>query len=823
MGYDNKNRELNMLTLLQETLHQHREQVYLLFRSYVSLGRAFLLRSDLWDTFLRYCDSSEEAAVLNSATIKKIIASCQEAVLEEPWVYLAIRERAGRWVYIRFHLDIMELEAISVSRFLQFKERIVQGGEQYNRWPLELDFGPFNREFPTLRESRSIGRGVEFLNRRLSSELFQSIGRGDRYLLDFLRVHHYDGQQLMLNDRIGDVAQLTEALQRAEDHLARQNENATWGEVAHVLQTLGLEVGWGDTVARMRDTIMLLSDILEAPEPGNLERFLGRVPMIFSLAILSPHGFFGQSNVLGLPDTGGQVVYILDQVRALEKEMRQRLSRQGLDVEPQIVVITRLIPQAQGTTCNQRIESISGTNNARILRVPFRAASGEVVQQWISRFEIWPYLEQFAEEVGHCILAELGGRPDLIVGNYSDGNLVATLLANKLGVTQCNIAHALEKTKYLFSDLYWKSNEDQYHFSTQFTADLIAMNAADFIITSTYQEIAGNDESVGQYESYTSFTMPGLYRVVNGVDVYDPKFNIVSPGADADIYFSYKDTSRRHLGLHKDIDALLFGDASGKNNTGRSAGHNTNDIRGNFLQADKPLIFTMARLDTIKNITGLVEWFGQNKALRKTANLLVVAGYIDPCDSTDDGERAQIERMHQLMNDYELDGQVRWLGKRLGKVFTGELYRYIADRKGVFVQPALFEAFGLTVIEAMSCGLPTFATCFGGPLEIIEHGKSGFHIDPNHGDVSSNLIDDFFSRSSIDSGCWEQISNGGMERVEQRYTWALYAERMMTLSRIYGFWKYVTNLERDETRRYLEMFYSLQFRPLADKLLTDAT
>lgn len=30
------------------------------------------------------------------------------------------------------------------------------------------------------------------------------------------------------------------------------------------------------------------------------------------MVILSPHGFFGQSNVLGLPDTGGQVVYILD-------------------------------------------------------------------------------------------------------------------------------------------------------------------------------------------------------------------------------------------------------------------------------------------------------------------------------------------------------------------------------------------------------------------------------------------------------------------------------------------------------------------------------
>jgi sucrose synthase len=67
------------------------------------------------------------------------------------------------------------------------------------------------------------------------------------------------------------------------------------------------------------------------------------------------------------------------------------------------------------------------------------------------------------------------------------------------------------------------------------------------------------------------------------------------------------------------------------------------------------------------------------------------------------------------------------------RVRNGELYRMVADTRGAFVQPALYEAFGLTVIEAMTCGLPTFATCNGGPSEIIKHGKSGFHINPYHG------------------------------------------------------------------------------------------
>lgn len=36
----------------------------------------------------------------------------------------------------------------------------------------------------------------------------------------------------------------------------------------------------------------------------------------------------------------------------------------------------------------------------------------------------------------------------------------------------------------------------------------------------------------------------------------------------------------------------------------------------------------------------------------------------------------------------------------------------------------------------------------------------------------------------------------------------------MTLAGVYGFWKYVSNLDRRETRRYLEMFYALKYRNL---------
>lgn len=72
--------------------------------------------------------------------------------------------------------------------------------------------------------------------------------------------------------------------------------------------------------------------------------------------------------------------------------------------------------------------------------------------------------------------------------------------------------------------------------------------------------------------------------------------------------------------------------------------------------------------------------------------------------------------------------------------------RMIADKRGAFVQPARYEAFGLTVVEAMTCGLPAFVTNRGGPAEIVQHGQSGFHIDPYHGDAAAEVMADFFDK-----------------------------------------------------------------------------
>lgn len=60
------------------------------------------------------------------------------------------------------------------------------------------------------------------------------------------------------------------------------------------------------------------------------------------------------------------------------------------------IQITRLLPDAVGTTCGQHLEKVFGTEHTHILRVPFRNEKG-IVRKWISRFEVWPYLETYTE------------------------------------------------------------------------------------------------------------------------------------------------------------------------------------------------------------------------------------------------------------------------------------------------------------------------------------------------------------------------------------------------------------------------------------------
>jgi spore coat protein SA len=104
-----------------------------------------------------------------------------------------------------------------------------------------------------------------------------------------------------------------------------------------------------------------------------------------------------------------------------------------------------------------------------------------------------------------------------------------------------------------------------------------------------------------------------------------------------------------------------------------------------------------------------------------------------------------------------------------------ELFQ-IADL--LVVPSAENEAFGLVNVEGMSTGTPVIATKSGGMPEIIEHGKTGFLIDPNNvrGEITKYILYLLSNSAKI-----QQMGQESVLRVRNNFTWEHTVERLIKL------------------------------------------
>jgi sucrose synthase len=117
---------------------------------------------------------------------------------------------------------------------------------------------------------------------------------------------------------------------------------------------------------------------------------------------------------------------------------------------------------------------------------------------------------------------------------------------------------------------------------------------------------------------------------------------------------------------------------------------------------NKPIIFSMARLDRVKNLTGLVEFYGKNARLRELVNLVIVCGDHGK-ESKDREEQAELKKMYTYIEEYKLNGQIRWISAQMNRTRNGELYRYICDTKGAFVQVLINPTSEISFHSYSSC------------------------------------------------------------------------------------------------------------------------
>jgi len=428
------------------------------------------------------------------------------------------------------------------------------------------------------------------------------------------------------------------------------------------------------------------------------------------LLLISVHGLIrGHDLELGRDaDTGGQTLYVVELARALGE---------CAEVERVDLVTRRVVDPAVSDDYARREERLS--DKVRIVRID-AGPDG-----YIPKEQLWDHLDSFTDNLVEWIKAQ-PRVPDAVHSHYADAGYVGVRLANLAAVPLVHTGHSLGRDKrkrLLAKGLDSREIEATYNMARRIHAEEQLLANADLVITST------NNEIEAQY---------GLYNY------YDPdSMAVIPPGTDLERY-------------HPPQDAEEFNYLSRLEPFLRDPG--------------KPLVLALSRPDERKNISVLLEAFGESKELREAANLLIIAGNRDDIRDLDTGARHVLTQLLLMIDAYDLYGSVAMPKQHRGDEIPA-VYRAACASGGVFVNPALTEPFGLTLLEAAASGLPLVATENGGPVDIVSNCRNGVLVDP----LDPSAIGRALLELLGDRAAWQRASRNGLEGVRRHYTWQAHA------------------------------------------------
>jgi sucrose-phosphate synthase len=276
---------------------------------------------------------------------------------------------------------------------------------------------------------------------------------------------------------------------------------------------------------------------------------------------------------------------------------------------------------------------------------------------------------------------------------------------------------------------------------TRIAAEEACLGAADFVVVSTRHE---RDTQYSRYEHGSA-----------------PRFEVIPPGTDLSRFFPYYDY---------DIPGQAI-DESFKQARMRMA----HELGRFHFQTEKPVILALCRPDRRKNIGALIQAYGEDKELQAIANLAVFAGIRSDITEMPEAEQQVLTDILLMMDRYDLYGRMAVPKHHHSESDVPELYRLAASKRGVFVNAAFVEPFGLTFIESSATGLPFVGTQNGGPQDIIENCESGRIVDVEDQAALRGAIKELLT----DHKAWETCSVNGINRVRQHYTWQHHAHRYL--------------------------------------------
>ncbi|KAH7664119.1 Sucrose-phosphate synthase plant protein [Dioscorea alata] len=500
------------------------------------------------------------------------------------------------------------------------------------------------------------------------------------------------------------------------------------------------------------------------------------------IVLISLHGLVrGENMELGRDsDTGGQVKYVVELARALS--MMPGVYRVDLftrqitspDVDWSYGEPTEMLTSgsydAEGNDAGE-------SAGAYIIRIPCGPRD-----KYLRKELLWPYLQEFVDGALSHILnmsrvlgEQIGGGhpvwPYVIHGHYADAGDVAALLSGALNVPMVLTGHSLGRNKLeQLIKQGRQSREDinaTYKIMRRIEAEELSLDASELVITSTRQEI---EEQWGLYDGFDVKLEKVLRaRARRGVSChgrYMPRMVVIPPGMDFSNVVVQEDSN--------EVDGELVQITGADGASPRSVPPIWPEVMRFFTNPHKPMILALSRPDPKKNITTLLKAFGECRPLRELANLALIMGNRDDIDEMSSGNASVLTTVLKMIDKYDLYGLVAY-PKHHKQSDVPEIYRLAAKTKGVFINPALVEPFGLTLIEAAAHGLPMVATRNGGPVDIHRALNNGLLVDPH----DQKAIADALLKLVSEKNLWHECRKNGWRNINL-FSWPEHCRTYLT-------------------------------------------
>lgn len=172
------------------------------------------------------------------------------------------------------------------------------------------------------------------------------------------------------------------------------------------------------------------------------------------------------------------------------------------------------------------------------------------------------------------------------------------------------------------------------------------------------------------------------------------------------------------------------------------------------------LVGIVCRLDAWKGVDDFLAAAARVARQRPQVLFAVVGGAII-------GQEGYAESLARTASALGLDGRIVFTGWQFGPADMPDVHRALDITVLASREP---EPFGLVVIEAMASGRPVVATAHGGPLDIVEDGRTGLLVPPRDPEAMAGAI----IALADDAARRARMGRHGRDRVLAHYTAAQY-------------------------------------------------